>query len=185
MESSFIKSIVNNLRGRSIFLIGMMGSGKSITGSKLAQYLNYKYIDVDNLIEQVSHKSINSIFEDNGEQFFRDIEKKCLQEIVKIHSTVVSTGGGVIETKENWGILRQGIVVWLDLDKKVAIERLRFEANNRPLLKDKDITKTYNEIFDSRKNLYSLADLRVKIYRENVVQVTEKILLEINRGFSN
>ena len=66
MEQSIIKKIVHTLKGRSIFLIGMMGSGKSQTGLKLAELLKYKYIDLDSLIEKLAKKSINQIFNDTA-----------------------------------------------------------------------------------------------------------------------
>ena len=66
MEQTIIKKTVNTLKGRSIFLIGMMGSGKSETGLKLAELLKYKYIDLDSLIEKLAKKSINKIFNDTA-----------------------------------------------------------------------------------------------------------------------
>ena len=66
MEQSIIKKTVHTLKGRSIFLIGMMGSGKSQTGLKLAELLKYKYIDLDSLIEKLAKKSINQIFNDTA-----------------------------------------------------------------------------------------------------------------------
>jgi len=76
MEQSIIKKTVHSLKGRSIFLIGMMGSGKSQTGLKLAELLKYKYIDLDSLIEKLAKKSINQIFNDEGENKKLKINKK-------------------------------------------------------------------------------------------------------------
>ena len=185
MEENFIDNITHLLRGRSIFLIGMMACGKSKTGPKLAQLLKYKFIDLDSLIETVAKKSISKIFEEDGENNFRVYERQCLQEIIKFPSLVVSTGGGVITKKENWGILRQGIVIWIDLEKKYALERLKNEINNRPLLKGKDIEKNYSEIFKSREDLYKQADLIIKVQNENVEQVAKKIIIELNKSISS
>ena len=117
MEKSIIEKTVKVIKGRSIFLIGMMGCGKSQTGPKLAQILSYKYIDLDSLIEKLAKKTINQIFIDSGEENFREIETNCLKEVIKIPSLVISTGGGVVTKPQNWGILRQGIIIWLDVDK--------------------------------------------------------------------
>ena len=185
MEETFINNITNLLRGRSIFLIGMMACGKSKTGPKLAQILKYKFIDLDSLIETVAKKSIQKIFEEDGENKFRMYESQCLKEIIKFPSLVVSTGGGVITKKENWGILRQGIVIWIDLEKKFAIERLKKECNNRPLLKARDIETKYSEIFQSREGLYKQADLRIKVQNENVEQVAKKIIKELHKVISS
>jgi len=184
MEETFINNITNLLRGRSIFLIGMMACGKSKTGPKLAQLLKYKFIDLDSLIQTVAKKSISKIFEEDGENKFRVYESQCLQEIIKIPSLVVSTGGGVITKNENWGILRQGIVIWIDLEKKYAIERLKNEINKRPLLKGRDLEENYSEIFKLRECLYEQADLRIKVQEENIEQVAKKIINELHKIIS-
>ena len=181
MEQSIIKKTVQNLKGRSIFLIGVMGSGKSQTGLKLAELLKYKYIDLDLLIEKLAKKSINQIFNDEGEKNFRELEANCLKETIKIPSLVVSTGGGIVTKSGNWGILRQGIIVWIDLDKDIAIERLQNEIENRPLLQGKNLNNLYMSIFQSRENLYSQADLRIQVKRENIEEVAMKIINSIHK----
>ena len=181
MEQSIIKKIVHTLKGRSIFLIGMMGSGKSQTGLKLAELLKYKYIDLDTLIEKLAKKSINQIFNDEGENNFRELEASCLKEAIKIPSLVISTGGGIVTKSENWGILRQGITAWIDLDEDIAIGRLKNEIENRPLLQGKNLNDLYMSIFQSRENLYSQADLRIRVKRENIEEVAMKIINSIHK----
>tara|TARA_Y100000589_G_scaffold320454_1_gene350385 strand:- start:157 stop:714 length:558 start_codon:yes stop_codon:yes gene_type:complete len=181
MDPIFINRIKNLLCGRSIFLIGMMGSGKSKTGPKLAELLQYKFIDVDNLIERVSHKPINLIFQEDGQDAFRRLETQCLQEIIKVPSTIVSTGGGVILKKKNWGILRQGIVVWLDINQEVALKRLNDNTDERPLLKDKDLKRNYIEIFNKRKELYAQADIKIQVLNESISELSQKIIFEIDK----
>ena len=182
MESNFIKSITNIIKGRSIFLIGMMGSGKSKTGPKLAKELQYKFIDLDCLIENLAKKPIDQIFLEDGEDSFRQIETNSLKEIIQIPSMVVSTGGGIITRKENWGILRQGIVIWIDLNHEIAIKRLNSQINSRPLLQGENLEKVYYDILNSRKDLYSQADIRVSINEESTDKVTEKILFELKKN---
>ena len=180
MEQSIIEKTVKAIKGRSIFLIGMMGCGKSQTGLKLAELLNYKYIDLDSLIEKLAKKSINQMFKDDGEDNFRELEANCLKETIKIPSLVVSTGGGIVTKSGNWGSLRQGIIVWIDLDKDIAIERLKNEIENRPLLQGKNLDDLYMRIFQSRENLYSQADLRIQVKRENIEEVAMKIINAIH-----
>tara|TARA_Y100001968_G_C19453506_1_gene770420 strand:+ start:11173 stop:11730 length:558 start_codon:yes stop_codon:yes gene_type:complete len=180
MEKTFINRIRKLLQGRSIFLIGMMASGKSKTAPKLAELLNYKFIDVDNLVEKLTQKSINVIFEEDGENTFRDIETKCLQEIIKLPSLVVSTGGGVIIKKENWGILRQGIIVFLDINQEIALERLNLDKNKRPLLKGKNIEQEYIDIYNARREIYSQADIRIQVDKQTVEEVAIDIINAIN-----
>ena len=184
MEPHFTNGLIKELRGRSIFLIGMMGSGKSSTGPVLAEILKYKYVDLDVLIEKLTKKTIDKVFSEEGEEYFRDLETQCLQEIIKLPSVVVSTGGGVVLKKENWGILRQGIIVWLDINKEIALNRLNSKDNIRPLLKG-NIDVKYEEIFETRKDIYAQADLRVEINNEGVKNVAEKILNTLHKEINN
>ena len=185
MEQFIIEKIIKIIKGRSIFLIGMMGCGKSQTGPKLAHLLSYKYIDLDSLIEKLAKKTINQIFIDNGEEAFREIETNCLKETIKIPSLVISTGGGIVTTSQNWGILRQGIIIWLDVDSNIVIKRLKDDIENRPLLQEGNLNKSYTNILESRKNLYSQADLRIDIKNESVEEVSKKIIYAINQKINN
>ncbi len=185
MEKSIIEKTVKVIKGRSIFLIGMMGCGKSQTGLKLAELLKYKFIDLDSLIEKLAKKSINQIFNYDGEDNFRELETNCLKESIKIPSLVISTGGGIVTKSENWGILRQGIIVWIDLDKDIAIERLKNEIEKRPLLQENNLNDLYMSIFQSRENLYSQADLRIEVKKENIEEVAMKIIYAMHKEIIN
>ena len=185
MEKSIIEKTIKIIKGRSIFLIGMMACGKSKTGPKLSELLRYKFIDLDKLIEKIAKKKINEIFLDDGEQEFRELEKNCLKEIIKIPSLVISTGGGIVTKPENWGVLRQGIIIWIDTNQEIALERLKNDIEKRPLLQGKDLRETYMSIFQSRKNLYYQADLRIKVDNENVEEVVNKIIYEIYKKIIN
>ena len=185
MEQLIIEKTIKIIKGRSIFLIGMMGCGKSQTGPKLAQILSYKYIDLDSLIEKLAKKTINQIFIDSGEENFREIETNCLKEVIKIPSLVISTGGGVVTKPQNWGILRQGIIIWLDVDKDIVLKRLKNDIQNRPLLQEENLDNLYTEILKSRKNLYSQSDLRIQINDENVEEVSKKIIHSIHKKINN
>ena len=185
MEKSILKKTTKILKGRSLFLIGMMGCGKSETGLKLAQLLSYKYIDLDSLIEKLVKKSINQIFKDDGEAEFRELETNCLKETIKIPSLVISTGGGIVTKPENWGILRQGIIIWIDTNTEISLERLKNDKEKRPLLNVEDINDLYMSIFHARKSLYSQADLRIEVKKENVEEVARKIINAIHKKIIN
>ncbi len=185
MDKFIIEKTIKKIQGRSIFLIGMMGCGKSQTGPILARLLSYKYIDLDTLIERLANKTINQIFIDSGEEEFRELETNCLKETIKIPSLVISTGGGIVTTPQNWGILRQGIVIWLDVDKNIVIERLKDDLENRPLLQEGNLNNLYTNILKSRKNLYSQADLRIEVNNENLEEVSEKIIYAIHEKTNN
>ena len=110
-------SLRQRLGGRSLYLIGMMGSGKSSTGRPLAERLGYGFVDADAVIEQVTGSNISEIFERDGEDHFRDLETQVLRSISERHSLVVATGGGIVTRSENWGMMHQGIVIWLDVER--------------------------------------------------------------------
>ena len=165
------KTLKEKLGGRNIFLIGMMGSGKSQTGPVLAKMINYAFVDTDDVIEKASKQSISSIFEKDGEKVFRDVEKKVLKEISQHHSLVIATGGGLVTLPENWGILHQGIVIWLDLDLKRSIKRLESDKKKRPLLIGDDLAENFSQIYESRKPIYLESDLRIEVEDQSPYEV--------------
>ena len=169
------KTLKEKLGGRNIFLIGMMGSGKSQTGPALAKMINYAFVDTDDVIEKASKQSISSIFEKDGEKVFRDVEKKVLKEISQHHSLVIATGGGLVTLPENWGILHQGIVIWLDLDLKRSLKRLENDKKKRPLLNGNDLAKNFSQIYESRKPIYLESDLRIEVEDQSSDEVATMI----------
>ena len=169
------KTLKEKLGGRNIFLIGMMGSGKSQTGPVLAKMINYAFIDTDDVIEKASKQSISSIFEKDGEKVFRDVEKKVLKEISQHHSLVIATGGGLVTLPENWGILHQGIVIWLDLDLRRSIKRLESDQKRRPLLLEDNLAENFSQIYESRKPIYLESDLRIEVEDQSPYEVATMV----------
>ena len=169
------KTLKEKLGGRNIFLIGMMGSGKSQTGPVLAKMINYAFVDTDDVIEKASKQSISSIFETDGEKVFRDVEKKVLKEISQHHSLVIATGGGLVTLPENWGILHQGIVIWLDLDLKRSIKRLESDQKKRPLLIGNNLAENFRQIYESRKPIYLESDLRIEVEDQSPYEVATMV----------
>jgi len=175
------KTLKEKLGGRNIFLIGMMGSGKSQTGPALAKMSNYAFVDTDDVIEKASKQSISDIFEKDGEKIFRDLEKQVLKEISQHHSLVIATGGGLVTIPENWGILHQGIVIWLDLDLKRSIKRLESDKKKRPLLIGDDLAENFSQIYESRKPMYLESDLRIEIVDQSPYEVATMIAEHLPR----
>jgi shikimate kinase len=118
-----------------IFLIGFMGCGKTTLGKKLAKHLNFNFIDLDRFIENKTVKSINVIFDEKEEQYFRDLEKESLNEIYKMDNLVIATGGGTPCFSDNMQtMLEKGICIYLKMEAEDLAERLGKEKNNRPLI---------------------------------------------------
>ena len=184
-DQSTKQTLKEKLGGRNIFLIGMMGSGKSQTGPDLAKLINYAFVDTDDVIEKASKQSIADIFEKDGEIVFRDLEKQVLKEISQHHSLVIATGGGLVTVHENWGILHQGIVIWLDLDLKRLIKRIESDDKKRPLLDDDDLSQTFSQIYESRKPIYLESDLRIEVEGQSPYEVASMIAEHLPRILIN
>ena len=171
-----IPSLKQRLGGRSLYLVGMMGSGKTSTGRPLAERLGYGFVDADAVIEQAAGCSIPEIFERDGEAGFRALESQVLNAISQRHSLVVATGGGVVTQQENWGLLHSGIVIWLDVVPEQLMQRLKADSTVRPLLQTDDPDAALNALLNQRRPLYAEADLTVVIDQETPEAVADGIL---------
>ena len=169
-------TLKQRLGGRSLYLVGMMGSGKTSTGRPLAERLGYGFVDADAVIEQAAGCSIPEIFEREGETGFRAIEHQVLSAISQRHSLVVATGGGVVTQRENWGLLHSGIVIWLDVVQEQLLQRLQADSTVRPLLQTEDPAAALGQLLAERQPLYSEADLTVVINDETPDTVADGIL---------
>ncbi len=164
------------LQGINIYLIGMMGCGKSSVGPELAKLLGYRFIDADSVIAAAAGCSISEIFDSQGEAGFRLLETQVLHQISQWHSLVVATGGGVVTTSANWGALRQGLVVWLQVDAAQLLERLEAHPGDRPLLQQPNPETELLKLLQARAEKYSQADLSIAAGCATPAQVANKIL---------
>ena len=171
-----VPSLKQRLGGRSLYLVGMMGSGKTSTGRPLAERLGYGFVDADAVIEQAAGCTIPEIFEQNGESGFRALETQVLNAISQRHSLVVATGGGVVTQSQNWGLLHSGIVIWLDVERDQMLKRLRADETPRPLLQRTDPEAAVDALLQERRPLYAEADLTVVIDDESPEVVADGIL---------
>ena len=165
------ETMSNLLQGLNIYLIGMMGSGKTTIGKHLAKDFNYRFVDTDGTIETIANTSIASIFEQSGEAYFRELETKVLSELSVYTRSVISTGGGVIEQQINWSYLRQGLVIWLDVDVEILKKRVARDST-RPLA-DK-----LEPLLEKRRALYAQADLQIAIESEQSPEELSKRIIE-------
>jgi len=151
----------------SLYLVGMMGSGKSTVGQVLAQRLDYQFFDTDTLIEQVTGQSIPAIFATHGERAFRQLESQVLAELSPYKRLAIATGGGIVLRPENWGYLHHGVVVWLDAPVTLLHTRLQENAahnpGSRPLLNTDDLRQRLGDLLDQRQAHYTEADIRVTV----------------------
>lgn len=141
---------------KNIVLIGFMGSGKSTVGRELHQRLGYPLVDMDQVLEQRAGKSITAIFEQEGEEAFREMETKLLEELGAPNPLrrIISTGGGVVGRAGNRALLREmGYVVWLHAPIAVILERTG-RNRDRPLLDAEDPAARISALMELRKPLY-------------------------------
>ncbi|MBV5259614.1 shikimate kinase [Synechococcus moorigangaii CMS01] len=150
------------LKGLNIYLIGMMGTGKSTLAEIIAELMNYRSLDSDSIIETLAKQSISEIFAEMGEAEFRQLETQVLKQIAVQTRTVVATGGGIVVSQANWYYLRQGLTIWLDVPVPILVERLRSDTS-RPLLQNVDLERKLTQLLQQRRSLYAEADLHIQI----------------------
>ncbi|WP_017326161.1 shikimate kinase [Synechococcus sp. PCC 7336] len=169
----------DRLRGTSVYLVGMMGAGKSTLGRLLAKELGYGFVDTDAAIEKVAGKSIPDIFAESQEAGFRALESQVLAELSQFPRLVVATGGGIVVRKRNWGELRNGLVVWLDVPAEVLHQRLAADDTPRPLLETPDPVATLNALLEQRRSLYAQADVCIRSDRQSPVELLPQLGYQI------
>ena len=153
-----------------------MGVGKSTIGKNLAKKLKYNFIDVDKIIEDKEGISINLIFKNKSETYFRKIESEITLKELKKENSVISLGGGAFLNKSiRKNAKKFSVSFWLDVPLEQLVKRLK-KGRQRPLLYKKNITETIKKIYFDRKKIYNEADYRIKCNSLKSFEITKKIL---------
>ena len=178
-ERSELSTRVKKRLNCPVALVGLMGSGKSTIGHKLAKELELRFIDVDNLIVKRAGVSISEIFDLAGEKKFREMEFKALTEIVLSEPKVIATGGGAFCQQKNSSILlKKTIVVWLKAKPKTLMKRIG-NSKSRPLLNNAEQLNTLSQLLKDRTADYSKAHLHVDTdsftTKGSVLKITEAL----------
>ena len=171
---------ITTLKKKNICIMGHMGSGKSIIGRDLCKYLNLKFYDTDKEIEIKERKSINLIFEQQGESYFRIIEEKICIDLLGHDNCIISLGGGSIINKNiRNAVFKNSYSIYLQVKINNLISRLK-SSKKRPLLNnDEDRKETLKNLLNNRRKFYEKADFIVN-NDNNKYQVLEKIKSELN-----
>lgn len=149
---------------KPVVLVGMMGSGKSSVGPRLARDLDLPYHDADALIAEQAGKPIPAIFRDDGEAHFRQLEAAMLAELIGRGISVIASGGGALTTPATAGLIAaQTLSIWLQADIPVILRRTR--GSDRPLLQDVDPASRLRELMEKREHLYARADIHFSTNR--------------------
>ena len=160
----------------NIFLIGMMGSGKSSVGHSLSKHLTNTFYDLDKEVEKRFNLSIRDIFIEYGEDLFRKEENKLLKELEISSDLIVSTGGGIVLSEENRTILKKNKTYFLEADIEDMYERAIKRENDRPLLKGMDITE-FKDLYMKRRDLYiESATATINVGKKSIEDLTIEII---------
>ena len=170
---------LTNIKKKNICIMGLMGSGKSIIGKDLGKYLKLKFYDTDKQIELEAKKSINAIFEEDGETYFRDIEEKICIELLEHNNCVISLGGGsIINRKIRKAIIQNSYSIYLKVKLDNLLNRIK-TSYKRPLLNKKlNKREILQNLYYDRKKFYEKADLIVNNDNEKFIAL-EKIKSEL------
>ena len=162
----------------NIYLIGMMGSGKSTMGKTLSEKIQKPFVDLDSEIEKAAGKSISEIFDIDGENQFRIMETKQLQQYSK---SIVACGGGIVLNNANRQFINEnGIAILLLATMGELTQRLS-TSNNRPLLTDNNMEEALTKLWAERQIDYlDTANFTIETDGKNPEQLTQEILVQIN-----
>jgi shikimate kinase len=165
---------------KNVYLVGLMGAGKTTIGRSLAKRLELEFVDSDREIEARTGVSIPTVFEIEGEDGFRKREAQVIEDLSRLSGRVVATGGGVVLRQENRINLRaSGFVVYLNVPPHTLWERTRNDRN-RPLLQVADPLLRLRELFSQRDPFYrEVADLVVDGSRINAQGVLQLLIKEV------
>ena len=167
----------------NVYLIGLMGAGKTTVGRKLARLLRCDFIDTDHALEERTGVSVSHIFEIEGERGFREREAKLLAEVSmreRAAGAVIATGGGVVLTESNRRVMRRsGTVVYLRASAELLWERLK-GSQTRPLLSAPDPKSKIAQLLEARAPLYTaqadfIVDVGADAGAESAVKLANKI----------
>jgi shikimate kinase len=164
----------------NIYLVGLMGVGKSTVGKKLASRMGLSFIDCDQELERRNGVTVTTIFDIEGEAGFRKRETRLLEEFVEKDMGIVATGGGVVTQEINRILLKQkGRVIYLNASVNLLWSRLRY-CKNRPLLETDNPKERLQMLFDQRDPLYrEIADTIVDVGKGSALNTVKKIEHEL------
>ena len=171
---------LSKIKRKNICIMGLMGSGKSVIGKDLSKYLNFKFYDSDKEIELNTKKSINEIFKEYGELYFRKLEEKICIKLLNKNNCIIALGGGSIINKEiRKSIKQNSYSIYLQVKLNNLVNRLK-SSKKRPLLnKDGSKIEILKKIYEDRKKFYEKANFIVNNDKDKI-HVLDKIKFELN-----
>ena len=166
---------------KNIVLIGPMGSGKSAIGRTIAKRLGRRFIDTDRFIERKIGLMVHEIFETEGEEKFRLLEKEIIKKISQYIGIVIATGGGAVKDPDNFKVLKEsGWIVALLASPDTLYKRIQGKRVRPLLLDEEDPVKKLQEIYDQRKKIYLQADFQIDTEGKDIDIIANEIINLLN-----
>ena len=167
---------------RHIYLIGFMGCGKTSVSIAMNQLSGKNIVEVDDRIIAKEGRSINQIFAESGENYFRDLETEMLKELADEDNIIVSCGGGMVLREENRRLMKEnGVIIWLDATPETILDRVK-DDDSRPNLKGKKNVKDIEALKNKRADAYAeAADIKVDTDGKTIREVAKEIYESVNR----
>ena len=160
----------------TIVLTGMMGSGKTSIGKELASSLGIKFFDIDKEIEKKLDMKIKDIFKTKGENYFRKIEEKICADLIDGEKKVIALGGGAfLNNKVRQIVLKKSLSVWIDVNIKTLVRRIKLSKNIRPMLNYEKLEDSVKNILKERAPIYKLAMIRIEASEMNKKKAANEI----------
>ena len=161
---------------KTIVLIGMMGSGKTTIGKLLGEKLTLRSIDIDVIIEQNEKRTVSEIFQNEGEKYFRNIERETIKKNFTNKDLIISLGGGAFEDQLTQELLlKNSTVIYLKTSPNIILERIKNNPN-RPLLRNQMTVEKIQSIILQRQKNYELANITILTDNKNTDKIVEEIL---------
>ena len=160
----------------SVVLVGLMGTGKSLCGRKLAERLGLKFSDSDREIEKAAGCLIDDIFEYHGESRFRDLERRVVCRLLESHSCVISLGGGAfVDPEIRQLVQKRSVSIWLHASLELMVKRTS-RVRNRPLLQGGNRETILSGLSKTRDPIHATADIDIESEDAPVVNTVNKML---------
>ncbi|MFI5014257.1 MAG: shikimate kinase [Hyphomicrobiales bacterium] len=185
-QATSVEAVSTALGRRVIALVGMMGSGKTSIGKRLAIKLGLPFVDSDSEIETAGGMTITEIFDRHGEPYFRDGERRVIARLLGEGPCVLATGGGAfMDARTREAIAQAGVSVWLRADQATLMQRIA-RRNNRPLMRASDPAAQVERLLAAREPIYARADLTVdssdRPHEEVISALIASLLAHLLRG---